>query len=57
MNKYEYGPKYPPGEIVFIEEVGWATVKTTTWKENEWVYTVELDSKKEIEVKEWQILV
>jgi len=56
MNEYEYGPKYPPGEIVFTEETGWATVKTATWK-NGWTYIVELDNEKEIEVKEWQILV
>ena len=57
MNDYEYGPKYPVGELVFVEEVGWARVNRTYWKVDKWIYLVELPiEEKEFEVKECQIL-
>ena len=56
MNDYEYGPKYPVGELVSVEEVGWARVNPTYWKDK-WIYLVELPiEEKEFEVEEWQIL-
>jgi hypothetical protein len=60
MNEHEYGPKYPPGEPVFVEEFGWAEVTVVTWEEDKWVYTVEQphgDIKIQFKVEEWQILV
>ena len=59
MNDYEYGPKYPIGELVFVEEVGWARVNEVQWDntKNRWVYLVELPiEEKQYEVEEWQIL-
>lgn len=57
MNDYEYGPKYPIGELVFVEEVGWARVNRVHWKTDKWIYLVELPiEEKEFEVEEWQIL-
>ena len=58
MNDYEYGPKYPPGEIIFVEEVGWAKIVTVTWQDERWNYAVtRTDNDEEFEVEEWQILV
>ena len=58
MNEYEYGPKYPPGEKVFIEEVGWCEIKTATWVENKWTYSVtQVDNDNSFTVDEWQILI
>ncbi len=59
MNDYDYGPKYPIGELVFVEEVGWARVNEVQWDnaKNRWVYLVELPiEEKHYEVEEWQIL-
>lgn len=59
MNDYDYGPKYPVGELVFVEEVGWTRVNEVQWDnaKNRWVYLVELPiEKKHYEVEEWQIL-
>jgi len=57
MNDYEYGPKYPIGELIFVEEVGWARVNRVAWRIDKWVYSVELPiEEKEFEVEEWQIL-
>ena len=56
MNDYEYGPKYPPGEPIYIEEIGWATVLSVTWEDEKWCYVVETEDKTEYEVKEWNIL-
>jgi hypothetical protein len=57
MNDYEYGPKYPVGEIIFVEEVGWVRVNRVAWRIDKWVYLVELPiEEKEFEVEEWQIL-
>lgn len=55
MDEYEFGPKYPPGEFVFVEERGWGIVQITRW-EDEWIYIIKFKSGEEIEVKEWQIL-
>ena len=57
MNDYEYGPKYPPGEMIFLEEVGWAKIVTVTWEDDKWKYVILTDDNKEFEVEEWQILV
>lgn len=58
MNDYEYGPKYPAGEIIFIEEIGWSMVLLVAWKKDRWVYTIkQTDSEEQFEVEEWQILV
>ena len=57
MNDYEYGPKYPVGQFIFVEEVGWARVNHVAWRIDKWVYLVELPiEEKEFEVEEWQIL-
>lgn len=53
----QFGPRYPPGEHVFITKIGWAIVAFVWWNEDSgWNYKVKT-KKDEHEVLEWQILI